>query len=186
MPKGGIVRGKFIDRQSNHQFFEEPARHFQFDDQGITDKIINARRISEHLVPIPKPKSKNNQESLFDEESLASKGSPMSSSTGFGNEVRTWRLGGHPRITNTTRRLLEYWTNPNRERRLYFCQVEAIETAIYLAEVVASNDPGHIMEKLKAGNDAANQDLFRIAFKMATGSGKTLVMAMLIALVNPQ
>jgi len=175
------VANSLIDNPIINSPFEEPARHFQFDDQGITDKIINARRISEHLVPIPKPKSKNNQESLFDEESLKEQRKPNEFINRLRNEVRTWRLGGHPRITNTTRRLLEYWTNPNRERRLYFCQVEAIETAIYLAEVVASNDPGHIMEKLKAGNDAANQDLFRIAFKMATGSGKTLVMAMLIA-----
>lgn len=170
-----------IDNPIINSPFEEPTRHFQFDDQGITDKIINARRISEHLVPIPKPKSRNTQVGLFDEENANEQRTPNEFINRLRNEVRTWRLGGHARITNTTRRLLEYWTNPNRERRLYFCQVEAIETAIYLAEVVSSTDPGHIIEKLRSGNEAANQDLFRIAFKMATGSGKTLVMAMLIA-----
>lgn len=180
---GGInfVTDKLIDNPIINSPFEEPARHFQFDEQGITDKIINSRRISEHLVPIPRPKNKNPQGGLFDEELANEQRTPNEFINRLRDEVRTWRLGGHARITNTTRRLLEYWTNPKRERRLFFCQIEAIETAIYLAEVISASDPKHIMEKLKAGNEAGNHDLFRIAFKMATGSGKTLVMAMLIA-----
>jgi len=175
------VANTLIENPIINSPFEEPARHFQFNDQGITDKIINARRISEHLVPIPKPKNKSVQSSLFDEGGFAEQRKPNEFINHLRNEVRVWRMGGYTRITNTTRRLLEYWTNPMRERRLYFCQIEAIETAIYLAEVIASNDLGRILEKLREGNEAANQDLFRIAFKMATGSGKTLVMAMLIA-----
>lgn len=183
---------KLIDNPIINSPFKEPTRHFQFDDQGITDKIICSRRISEHLVPIPKPKNRGSQVGLFDEESANEVRRPNEFINRLRNEVRAWRLSGYVRVTNTTRRLLEHWTNPARERRLYFCQIEAIETAIYLAEVVSSNDTGHIMERLKAGNEAANQDLFRIAFKMATGSGKTLVMAMLIAwqalnkVANPQ
>ncbi len=49
--------------------------------------------------------------------------------------VRTWRRGGWQGVTSTTRRLLEHWTEPERERPLYFCQIEAAETAIYIAEV---------------------------------------------------
>ena len=170
-----------IDNPIINSPFEEPARHFIFDDQGITDKIVNVRRKSDHSVPIPKPKSKNNiQTELFDEITQEQR-MPNEFINRLRSEVRTWRLGGYSRITNTTRRLLEYWTNPNRERRLYFCQIEAVETAIYLAEVLPGSDPGHILQRLQEGNKIANQDLFRIAFKMATGSGKTLVMAMLIA-----
>lgn len=181
-----------IDNPIINSPFQEPARHFLFDDQGITDKIVNARRISEHLVPIPKPKSKSAQSSFFDEISTNEERKPNEFINRLRNEVRIWRLGGYARISNTSRRLLEYWTNPKRERRLYFCQIEAIETAIYLTEVLPSNDPGRLIQKLHQGNEEANQDLFRIAFKMATGSGKTLVMAMLIAwqtlnkIANPQ
>lgn len=181
-----------IDNPIINSPFQEPARHFLFDDQGITDKIVNARRISEHLVPIPKPKSKSAQSSFFDEFNQTEERKPNEFINRLRNEVRIWRLGGYAQISNTSRRLLEYWTNPKRERRLYFCQIEAIETAIYLTEVLPSNDPGHIIQRLHQGNEEANQDLFRIAFKMATGSGKTLVMAMLIAwqtlnkIANPQ
>ena len=57
----------------------------------------------------------------------------------FINRVRgrvdTWRKGGYQGITKTTARLLEYWNNPERERKLFFCQIEALETAIYITEV---------------------------------------------------
>ena len=50
--------------------------------------------------------------------------------------VSLWRRGGHQGITLVTRKLLEYWTDPERSRRLFFAQVEAAETAIYIGEVV--------------------------------------------------
>jgi type III restriction enzyme len=48
--------------------------------------------------------------------------------------VTLWRDQGYPGITPVTRSLLEYWTRPDRERRLFFCQVEALETLIFLTE----------------------------------------------------
>lgn len=70
----------------------------------------------------------------------------------------------------------------------FFCQVEAAETAIWLTEV-ASRRPqhAHLWRHLRAANEQANPELLRIALKMATGAGKTTVMAMLIAwqTVNP-
>jgi len=86
----------------------------------------------------------------------------------------------------------KYWNNPEREKKLFFCQIEALETAIYLAEVASKYGDAWIENKLREVNEDANPLLFRIAFKMATGSGKTVVMAMLIAwhalnkLANPQ
>ncbi len=103
-----------------------------------------------------------------------------------------WRKGGYQGITSVTRRLLEYWSNPQREHRLFFCQIEALETAIYLTEVAGKYGDAWIENTLREAAQAANPLLYRIAFKMATGSGKTLVMAMLIAwqalnkLANPQ
>src|SRR5207253_8008584 len=52
------------------------------------------------------------------------------------DRVSQWRQGGHAgHLTSTTRRLMNYWTDPGREKKLFFCQIEALETAIYLAEV---------------------------------------------------
>jgi len=114
----------------------------------------------------------------------------------FINQVRgkvdAWRRGGWPGATPTTRRLLEHWTSDQRERRLFFCQVEAVETAIYLSEAAHKHGDAWIANELRDFADDANPDLFRVALKMATGSGKTVVMGMLIAwqalnkLANPQ
>ena len=95
-------------------------------------------------------------------------------------------------MTPTTRRLLEYWTDPDREKKLFFCQVEALETAIYIVECAKKFGDTWIENDLREANDSSNPGLNRLAFKMATGSGKTVVMAMLIAwqalnkLANPQ
>jgi len=96
------------------------------------------------------------------------------------NAVAKWRFGGYDGVTNTTRTLLEYWQRPERERKLFFCQIEALETAIYFAELSGKRD-SWIRKELKEANDFANPLLSRIALKMATGSGKTVVMAMVIA-----
>lgn len=103
----------------------------------------------------------------------------------FINQVRQrvaqWRRGGRVGITRTTARLIDYWTRPDRERRLFFCQIEALETAIYLTEVASRYGEAWIENSLHEANASSDPLLYRIAFKMATGSGKTLVMAMLIA-----
>lgn len=66
--------------------------------------------------------------------------------------------------------------------RPFFCQLEAVEIAIWLAEVAPKLARGkRFRERLEAANNSANPDLFRIALKLATGAGKTTVMAMLIA-----
>ncbi len=92
-----------------------------------------------------------------------------------------WRALGWPGVTPTTRSLLEYWTDPERERRLFFCQVEALETAIYLTEAAKKLGDAWIENELRTFAADANPGLFRMAHKMATGTGKTVVMAMLIA-----
>ena len=89
--------------------------------------------------------------------------------------------GGYLGVTPTTARLLAYWTNPDREKKLFFCQIEALETIIYLTEVARKYGDAWIENALREANDQSNPGLPRMAFKMATGSGKTVVMAMLIA-----
>lgn len=101
-------------------------------------------------------------------------------------EVKHWRLAAYPNTTRVSKELLHYWfLDPQRENRLFFAQREAIETAIWLNEVADKSNPGqYILSRLSQaqhvnGDPAAN--LPRVAFKMATGSGKTVVMAALIA-----
>ena len=92
-----------------------------------------------------------------------------------------WREGGYVHATKTTRRLLEYWANPQRDNKLFFCQIEALETAIYITEAARKCGDTWIENDIRDANDSANPGLYRLAFKMATGSGKTVVMGMLIA-----
>ena len=159
--------------------FEEPQRHFRFTEEGITNEIVAGRRRSEYFVPIAQPKKKGKQIALdlWTEDRIQE--------NEFINRVRarvtTWRRGGHIGITPTTRRLLEYWTDPARDLRLFFCQIEALETAIYITEVAGKHGDAWIENRLREDNALANPGLFRLALKMATGTGKTVVMAMLIA-----
>jgi len=105
------------------------------------------------------------------------------------SEVAKWREGGYPQTTRITRELLQFWfLNPHRDptQSLFFAQREAVETAIWLNEVAEKSNAGsHILRLVEAGQKQVSDDpacqLPRIAFKMATGTGKTVVMAALIA-----
>jgi len=170
-----------IDNPILNSPFEEPRRHFAFDQEGITGEIVEERRVSGYFVPVPPPKKKGKQLQL----DLETGWSDRWEASPFINRVReriaVWRRQRWPGVTGTTARLLAHWTDPARERRLFFCQVEAVETAIYLAEVADKAGDGWIASSLREANEAMNPGLFRVALKMATGSGKTVVMGMLIA-----
>ncbi|MHC5748068.1 MAG: DEAD/DEAH box helicase family protein [Nostoc sp.] len=176
--------------------FSEPKQHFQFDDDGITDNIVESRRISHYFIPIAPPKKKGKQsqqlELDLDGEWTQARVKPNEFINYVRGKVGLWRRGGYVGITPTTRRLLEYWQNPERERKLYFCQIEALETVIYITEVAKKYGDNWIENQLHQFNADANPLLSRIACKMATGSGKTLVMSMIIAwhtlnkIANPQ
>jgi type III restriction enzyme len=173
--------------------FKEPTRHFKFSDDGITDEVVESRRISSYFVPIAKPRKKAGGKQLaLDTEWTQDRVEENKFINRIRERVSVWRKGNYAGITNTTRQLLEYWTNPDRERKLFFCQIEAMETAIYLAEVANKYGDNWIENSIRNFNDANNPGLYRVAFKMATGSGKTVVMAMLIAwqvlnkIANPQ
>jgi type III restriction enzyme len=162
--------------------FQEPTRYFRFSDEGITNEIVESRRVSSYFIPIAKPKKKGKAAQLaFDTEWTRDRIEENVFINRIRSRVSLWRKGNYQGITKTTRRLLEYWRNPERERRLFFCQIEAAETAIYLTEVAHKYGDSWIQNSLRQFNDDANPELYRIAFKMATGSGKTVVMAMLIA-----
>ena len=172
--------------------FREPTRHFRFTDEGITNDIESGRRKSSYFVPIAQPRKKGSKQLSFDTEWTQDRVEENKLVNQIRGRVKLWREGGYLGATPTTSRLLAYWTAPDREKKLFFCQVEALETAIYITEVAKKYNDGWIENALRAANDTSNPGLPRMAFKMATGSGKTVVMAMIIAwhtlnkLANPQ
>jgi len=116
--------------------FHEPRRHWRFSDEGITDEVVDSRRVSSYFIPIAKPKKKGKASQLaFDTEWTQDRVEENVFINRIRSRVSLWRKGNYEGVTRVTRRLLEYWNEPNRERKLFFCQVEAAETAIYLTEV---------------------------------------------------
>ncbi len=183
--------GAVIENTVLNKPFEEPSRHWRFDDDGITNEIEESRRISSYFIPIPPPKKRSKQLAL--ETAWAKeREKPNELINQVRQRVAEWRIGEYQGVTATTRQLLQYWTNRDRERRLFFCQIEALETLIYLTEVADTYGQQWIRQELRQQNEYANPGLFRLAVKMATGSGKTVVLAMVIAwqvlnkLVSPQ
>jgi type III restriction enzyme len=172
--------------------FVEPERHFRFTDDGITNEVVEGRRESSYFVPIPRAKTRGKQLLLPDTQWTQDRVEPNPTINRIRARVALWRRGGYVGVTRTTKRLLEYWQREDRERRFFFCQIEALETAIYVTEVATKYGDAWIENELRRANEDANPLLYRIAYKMATGSGKTVVMAMLIAwqalnkLANPQ
>lgn len=166
----------------NSPYFE-PTSHFNADERGISDEILEFRRPSSFYIPVPRTRKKDRQsdtnlaEGAFSEE--------MQQENELINNVRAkikdWRNAGYSGITKTSRDLLYYWRDENRENKLFYCQIEALETLIFINEVAEKSGETWISNELKKANNEANPGLYRLAFKMATGSGKTVVMAMIIA-----
>ena len=172
---------RIIDNPIINSPYRVPDRHFKFDDEGITNEIVPGRRPSQYFVPVPKPRKKGQQIELDFAEFTADK----IRLNNFVNQVRDrigiWRKQGYQSVTPTTRRLLDFWSDPERDNPILFAQREAAETAIYLAEAAQKQGDIWIRNQLNETNQACNLGLHRVALKMATGSGKTIVMAMLIA-----
>ena len=110
----------------------------------------------------------------------------MQTINGVRRQVDRWRNLPDPsqwQVTPETARLLQHWRHHRFSGiRPFFCQVEAVETAIWLTEVAQHTRSGRdFLDHLANANNDANPELPRLALKLATGTGKTTVMAMLIA-----
>ncbi|HOR08347.1 MAG TPA: hypothetical protein PK532_10425, partial [Candidatus Fermentibacter daniensis] len=111
--------------------FDEPTRHFKFSDEGITNDIVDTRRVSSYFIPIAQPRKKGKQQLDFDTEWTQDRIEENKLVNQIRQRITLWRQVGRQGVTPVTARLLEYWTNPEREKKLFFCQIEALETAIY-------------------------------------------------------
>ncbi|MBI3147479.1 MAG: DEAD/DEAH box helicase family protein [Betaproteobacteria bacterium] len=185
----------FFDRPILNSPYERPSRHWELDAAGQpTQQILELRRRAEFITPIPKPKKQKQvaqQEGfVFDEGKGLSSGTQQYDPTSIINEVRNhvdaWRALPNPnqwQVTPETARLLQHWRHHKFNGvRPFFCQVEAVEAAIWLIEVAPGTRHGkRLLDHLAAANKDANPGLMRLALKLATGAGKTTVMAMLLA-----
>lgn len=186
----------FFDRPILNPPYEYPGRHWELDADGQpTNRIIESRRKSAFITPVPKPKKRRQnakQTSMMPgaDDDLSSDGQEYNP-TPIINEVRScveaWRNLPNPGqwlVTAETARLLQHWRHHQFQGvRPFFCQIEAVETAIWLTEAAPGMGArtARFRAHLKGANAQANPELMRLALKLATGAGKTTVMAMLIA-----
>jgi len=164
--------------------YEQPDRYYKVGPKGPTGEIRDGRRPSESFIPIAitkKGQGKTDQGEL-DFDATGERRERNTLINELRRAVETWRQDGqYAGVTPISRKLLQHWADPKRENRVLFCQREAAETAIFLTEVAGRKGVADWRRRLEPENEAHNDDLPRIALKMATGSGKTVVMAMIIA-----
>jgi len=163
-----------VDNPIVNSPFKEPARYWAYEEgQPI---LKEGRRPAGYYL---KARTRGPQTSLLEEKFV-----PLEQVNTIRERVKGWRQRSYPGVTPITRQLLNHWNNPDRERKLFFCQREAVESLIWLVEASAAEKQGIAIPK--------DNGLTRYACKMATGSGKTVVMGMVIAwqvlnkLDNPQ
>ena len=190
------MTNQFFERPILNSPYEYPKRHWELDETGQpTQNVIERRRPADFITPIPKPKkqkaTEKQAEIIFDEGKGLSTDEQQYQHTEIINAVRQqvdqWRNLKSPnqwQVTPETARLLRHWRHHRFTGiRPFFCQVEALETAIWLTEVAPQAGPKgkRFLDHLANTNHESNPGLSRLALKLATGAGKTTVMAMLIA-----
>ncbi|MCH8488094.1 MAG: DEAD/DEAH box helicase family protein, partial [Candidatus Cyclonatronum sp.] len=186
----------FFKRPILNSPYEYPSKHWELDDDGQpTHKTLPFRRESKLITPIPKAKKRKDGSKqgrlAFDEiEGLSNEEiqyDPTPVINGLRKVVDEWRALSNSadwQVTPETARLLKHWRHHKfMGYRPFFCQVEAVETLIWLTEVApnAGKKGKQFLDHIKGANEDANPELLRIALKLATGAGKTTVMAMIIA-----
>ncbi|MBL7857253.1 MAG: DEAD/DEAH box helicase family protein [Cyclobacteriaceae bacterium] len=168
--------------------YDEPQLHYDTDSEGSLDysNVVKGRRIFKPDSAVI-PTRQTGQKEVFEWNDDAAEYVTHIINL-CRKEIGKWREEKYPNTTRITKELLNFWfLNPERivTKKLFFAQQEAVETAIWINEVAEKSNAGqHILNLLRHGqqtvSDSADDQLPRIAFKMATGSGKTVVMACLI------
>lgn len=155
-----------IDKLIINSPHQGPQQHWFYDRENINFYIKEGRRPAGYVMATPNSKAFDDP-GIFVEIDTVNQIRPR---------VKAWREAGYPGVTGITKRLLEHWQDPEerKDRRFFFCQLEAIETLIWLTEAPAAEKVGIDIQ----GDGGAFE---RWCSKMATGSGKTIIMSMIIA-----
>lgn len=147
--------------------FEEPSSHWSYKRETRAFIREPHRRPAGYVTATPGARSFDDP-GIFRELPLINQIRPR---------VKAWADAGYRGASGVTRDLLKHWRDPEQwegRRRFFFCQLEAIETLIWLTEAPAADRVG-----IEIPGDGG--EFTRLCTKMATGTGKTIVMAMLIA-----
>lgn len=154
-----------IDQLIINSPYEEPQEYWKYDRQTRLFSRVEGRRPAGYIIASERSKTFDDP-GKFVEIPLVNQ---------IRDRVKAWREDAYPGVTGITKRLLEHWHNPEeRDYPFFFCQLEAIETLIWLTE----SPPA---DRLGIDIPSDGGAFKRLCCKMATGSGKTIVMAMLIA-----
>ena len=155
-----------IDRLIVNSPYSEPSRYWSYDRESKLFDEVEGRRPAGYLIASPGADSFDDP-GEFKEIPLVNK---------IRSHVKIWRELNYPGVTGITRRLLEHWTDEQEyeARRFFFCQLEAVESIIWATEVLPAENLG-----IEIPGDGG--EFPRLCAKMATGTGKTVVMSMVIA-----
>jgi type III restriction enzyme len=164
--------------------YREPELHYATNLDGELDyeDVVEGRRLFSGKVQTI-PVQQKGQRDLLQANGVTAASHGEHIVNVLRREVKAWRDGGYANATRVTRELLNFWFK-NEERdftqMLFFAQQEAIETAIYLNEFADKSNVGQrILSDLEKAQSVTG-NLPRVGFKMATGTGKTVVMGALI------
>jgi type III restriction enzyme len=164
--------------------YDPPEAYFEIGPAGPTGNLLPGRRPSESFIPVPVSRkgSQAVQETL-DFDITGERREQNTLINDIRREVERWRANNWNGVTPYTRKLLAHWAAkpPDRDDPVLFCQREAAETAIFLTEVAGRHGTADYRRRLEPENRLHNDGLPRVSLKMATGTGKTVVMAMIIA-----
>lgn len=181
------MANSFYERPILNSPYAPPSLYHPLDDTGqpIEGEPIDGRRPSKFIVPVPASRKKAAAAQTSLDLETYTENAKINEIRGY---LETWRAIPNPAdwgVTPATQRLLEHWRRPGEQwagPHPFFCQIEAAETMIWLTEVAPRRAATRgLLDQIAKDNEEANPALFRLAMKMATGSGKTTVMAMLIA-----
>lgn len=157
---------KVIDKLIINNPYKEPGKYWIYIRENQEFELREGRRKSGYWRATQAASAGSDDPGEFIEIDLVNKIRPR---------IREWRENGYPNVTGVTKKLLEFWRDESqREFKLFWCQLEAIETAIWLTEASPAELQGIAIPKDGGG-------WVRECLKLATGTGKTVVMAMLIA-----
>lgn len=163
--------------------YEEPARHWYIQ-RGADPELRDGRRQSFVFKPRNQREEWNLSDGTLQRLPDYENAYEMVLVNLLRERVKSWRESGYPGVTRTTLELLRWWRRDGRQQRLFFAQLEAAETIIFLREARADLLQGASIPMDDPGTAALEEGctaFLRYACKMATGSGKTMVMGMLSA-----
>jgi type III restriction enzyme len=175
------MSNQFFEQPILNSPYECPVRYWELDEHGQpTQRIVESRRRAEFITPIPKPKKRKGKRDtqaalpLGDDTGLSTttqQYESMSIINEVRNAVSSWREKLKPSewgVTPETARLLKHWRSYKFAGvRPFFCQIEAVETAIWLTEVAPNTATGkRVLEYLARANEDANPGLMRLALKL--------------------